>query len=510
MKQLIIILFMVFPLSLFAEQTGNLINQNFSNSSWSGTNKSSRHGTGTIAGVDGKYIESTISLSDTLTESQINNGWTSTLGADIWHWNNLNSTTTMSQTITNVDGTVTTQVRNVANTGCGYTNCGVFTTYTDSYSQGINQQSDYDIAVKFTFDESSNSSSHYATDLKNPTLTIIHSLITTEQAETLSEISETVNEIIETEVETIEFEPLEEYTFEVFAEPEVVFDMLEEIYFVPLATEEINTGIIDIFFELIEPEEFTELIELPMEVTYEEPQETFSTEVQSFEESIETTETIESTIEVTGGSSEQDKPIETNINNEEETSDIKGKSETVRTEEQGGTDTISERESGSDDSRQSANEDEASSESGETSRETDTSSNTDIENTDDSTGEVSSVAEESIQVDIEDITREVERTITNVDEQLVATQILIAKAMSNNDILKGYGSVNQAIFDNQIEIYGGNLDEYIRRSYVDNRDIYAEVQISYNDPVQKYQRILQESIDNRIRAEEHLRSILGY
>jgi hypothetical protein len=70
--------------------------------------------------------------------------------------------------------------------------------------------------------------------------------------------------------------------------------------------------------------------------------------------------------------------------------------------------------------------------------------------------------------------------------------------------------VNQAIFDNQIEIYGGNLDEYIRRSYVDNRDIYAEVQIIYNDPVQKYQKILQESIDNRIRAEEHLRSILGY
>ena len=70
MKQLIIILFMVFPLSLFGDQTGNLLNQNFTNSSWTGTNQSSRHGTGTIAGVDGKYVESTISLSDTLTESQ--------------------------------------------------------------------------------------------------------------------------------------------------------------------------------------------------------------------------------------------------------------------------------------------------------------------------------------------------------------------------------------------------------------------------------------------------------
>ena len=89
----LIYIFILFPLSLWADTTGNLLNQNFNTSDWSGTNKSTRHGNGTIAGVHGKYVESTISLSDTLTQSQINNGWTSTLGADIWHWNNLNSTT---------------------------------------------------------------------------------------------------------------------------------------------------------------------------------------------------------------------------------------------------------------------------------------------------------------------------------------------------------------------------------------------------------------------------------
>ena len=78
----------------------------------------------------------------------------------------------MKQTITDTDGTITTQIRNVANTGCGYINCGDWATYTDSYTQGINSQSDYDIAVRFTFEESNNSSSHYATDLKNPILTI--------------------------------------------------------------------------------------------------------------------------------------------------------------------------------------------------------------------------------------------------------------------------------------------------------------------------------------------------
>ena len=512
----LIITFILFPFSLLADTTGNLLNQNFNTSAWSGTNKTSRHSNDTIAGVNDKYVESTISLSDTLTESQINNGWTSTLGADIWHWNNLNSTTTMKQTITNADGTITTQIREVDLTGCGSINCGGYATYTDSYTQGINSQSDYDIAVRFTFEESSNSSSHYGTDLKNPTLTIIHSLITTEQATTLSEISETVDEIIETEVETIEFEPLEEYTFEVFAEPEVVFEMLEEIYFVPTATEEINTGVIDIFFEeiTIEPEEFTELIELPMEVGYgnQETIEAFSTEIEVVEESFETTEeiTIEAEapgVEVSGGNDEQ---IETNTNiAEEETSDIKGESETVIAEKSGGTESVSESEVSSVSSEESANEDvENVSESGGEEDQANAETNTDIDSRDDRTTEVSSVAEESIQV--EDITREVERTIKNVDEQLVATQTLIAKVMSNNDILKGYDSVNQSIFDNQVEIYGGNLDEYIRRNYTDNRDIYSQVKIKSNLSLFHYQEQVQKAVDERIRAEEHLRSIRGY
>ena len=69
-----------------ADTTGNLLSQDFTNG-WTGTNQSSRHGTSTIAGVDGGNVESTVSLSDTLNASQINGGWTSTLGADIWSWN---------------------------------------------------------------------------------------------------------------------------------------------------------------------------------------------------------------------------------------------------------------------------------------------------------------------------------------------------------------------------------------------------------------------------------------
>jgi len=46
-----------------------------------------------------------------LTQSQINEGFTSTMSADVWFWNNVANTTTLKQTITAADGTVTTQIR---------------------------------------------------------------------------------------------------------------------------------------------------------------------------------------------------------------------------------------------------------------------------------------------------------------------------------------------------------------------------------------------------------------
>ena len=71
-----------------------------------------------------------------MTQAEIQNGWTSTLGADIWHWNTATSTTTMTQTITDSAGNVTTQTRDVVLTSCGRINCGSYSTYTDSHVQG--------------------------------------------------------------------------------------------------------------------------------------------------------------------------------------------------------------------------------------------------------------------------------------------------------------------------------------------------------------------------------------
>ena len=74
-----------------------------------------------------------------MSEVQIQNGWESELGVDIWIMEyRSTSDTTMTQTITDNLGNVTTQTRQVILNSCGYTNCGSYGTYTDTHVQGSN------------------------------------------------------------------------------------------------------------------------------------------------------------------------------------------------------------------------------------------------------------------------------------------------------------------------------------------------------------------------------------
>ena len=86
--------------------------------------------------------------------------------------------------------------------------------------------------------------------------------------------------------------------------------------------------------------------------------------------------------------------------------------------------------------------------------------------------------------------------------------ILVAKAMQSPVSIDSYGNVNQNIFNNQLNIDGGNY--YDQREYVDTRNIYAETQNKYSDPMAKHQANVQEAMDEVIRSEIHLRRIRGY
>jgi hypothetical protein len=137
---------------------------------WSGSNLSSTHGNETIAGVSGQSIQNTISLTNVgLSKAQINEGFTSTQGVDVWFWSgNPNQNVTMTQIITDPSGVGTTQNRIIPYTST------YFNTYTNVAVVDKNIQDNYSITSKFSFYESSNSPYHAAADLMNPTLSITY------------------------------------------------------------------------------------------------------------------------------------------------------------------------------------------------------------------------------------------------------------------------------------------------------------------------------------------------
>ena len=137
---------------------------------WSGSNLSSTHGNETIAGVSGQSIQNTISLTNVgLSKAQINEGFTSTQGVDVWFWSgNPNQNVTMTQIITDPSGVGTTQNRIIPYTST------YFNTYTNVAVVDKNIQDNYSITSKFSFYESTNSPYHAAADLMNPTLSITY------------------------------------------------------------------------------------------------------------------------------------------------------------------------------------------------------------------------------------------------------------------------------------------------------------------------------------------------
>ena len=202
--------------------TGNLIPQQFFNNNqqhneWTCTDPTHNHGNNIGAMVNGDHLmHPGVSLANdvNMTQAEIQNGWTSTLGADIWHWNTATSTTTMTQTITDSAGNVTTQTRDVVLTSCGRINCGSYSTYTDSHVQGANTATDFQIAVRFDFAESTNRTSHWAVDIKNPTLNITYEENPQPQIsqETLTQL-ENVDTQIEDAIEMLENEEIGGTTF---------------------------------------------------------------------------------------------------------------------------------------------------------------------------------------------------------------------------------------------------------------------------------------------------------
>ena len=545
MKKILISL--LFPLALFAEEqtTGNLItNSTFNNGTtgWTLSGDAQRISDCCPGGHDLEFgdsgnIEQSFNLSsETITQPMLNNGITLNSSVEVqngecavtgcWGGSGGADTFTIRLQIKDSDSNVlatTTQERTNV-TGIN----GEDFTDTLSYTG-----SDSNIGNIFISGSDANSPATLGgpnVDNISVTMTYDDEVLTATQTAIIATAFEEIEEVLATEIETVEFEPLEELVFEVFEEPEMIVELFEEIYFVPTATEEINTGIVNIFFEPVET----------MEVVYEEPTtlETLTTEIEIEEGIIETAEvgqTIEETFEP---STEVESNNTTEEVNETESTEEVGRRGNVETSGEGGRRTNEESVATTPSS-----EEESVGENNNVPEESETETTIASEEVDETVGEgettdsqsgdggteVADSGEESIEggtesveesrnerntrvstqtVSIENIEKRVNQAIKRVDQRLIATSLIVAKAMRNNKILDSYNNINQDIFNNQPIIDGGNY--YETREYIDARNIYHQNQNVYEDSVSQYQTKIQETVDEVIRAQEHLRRIRGF
>ena len=82
--------------------TNNLISQDWIDGSWVGDmfpDSSDINENTWLTGKDGKYAETTLNSEDYVTLQELQQGFTSTFGAQIRWWNNVESTVTMTQSI---------------------------------------------------------------------------------------------------------------------------------------------------------------------------------------------------------------------------------------------------------------------------------------------------------------------------------------------------------------------------------------------------------------------------
>lgn len=157
-----------------AATTGNLLSDNFTDGSWSGSNLQSRHGIDTIAGIDNQYVESQITLSDHLITPEINTGFTTTLDAEVWFWSTTpNQSVSSTLKIVSDNNEVTEQTVTTSGTCSTWNGCSYGSMGTNTIIIGDNDALDYTITSTFSF-SAPGTTGHYAADLKNPSLNITY------------------------------------------------------------------------------------------------------------------------------------------------------------------------------------------------------------------------------------------------------------------------------------------------------------------------------------------------
>jgi len=277
-----------------AESSGNLLSNDFTSNNWT-TNIQSYHGSNTIAGVDGQYVESKITLSDHMNSIDIENVYQSDLTADVWFWNNESQSVTISQTITDSNGKEYSNNTVVSGTCATWNGCDYGTAPTNSILI-TDVASDYDIVSRFSFTVPSQPDYHYGADLRDPSLILYFEPFKMDvetvddvdiwlddfdkkyEAEFKDETFTFTDVFKEEEIKMNEYYLFEEDMYMFMEEPK---DDKTEEEFIEEFKEEPTTDKVDEFIEEFVEEELTEE-KMPEELLEEPDQDIETSEPQTF------------------------------------------------------------------------------------------------------------------------------------------------------------------------------------------------------------------------------------
>jgi hypothetical protein len=165
-----------------------------------------------------------------LTQQEINQGFTSTMGADVWFWNSLENTLTLKQTVTGSDGSVSTQVRDINDHDPNRNfNEGTFTNYTNVYTQGSNTQTDITIRAELYNETAGTTYDNYhrGPDVDNVTLDITYTYtppIDEDTQDVIDDIDEDINDIVDNIPEDFDWINDELPVYDIPIEEEIVFE----------------------------------------------------------------------------------------------------------------------------------------------------------------------------------------------------------------------------------------------------------------------------------------------
>lgn len=463
-----------------------------------------------------------------LTKSQINEGFTSTMSADVWFWNNVENTLTLKQTITDDNGNVTTQTRVINDHDPNRTwNSGQYENYTDSYTHNSNTQADFTIRAEVYNETAGTSydSNHYGPDVDNVELSITTagsqqtststSSVTTlcqdrvpnactydqeavaDAVDLSTDTGQTYDEYVEEAVQEIEVTEIVSIETSIIVEDElgVETEMTVEEFVTETFTAVLEeNGMQQEFAEALEEEGITE--QEFFSAVADEMESEFGSEVteeESVEEVTDETEMEESTEEVNTSTEEEATETNDTQNEVSETETNSNETESTQTED----DSSTEQEESGDNVEESVD----NSEEGESNEEGGS------DNTEAGEVEVEEGTSKELEKKIAKVIKKLEKKLKNVDQKLKAINIVTAQIMIEQQpdmssyTQKEFYTTNKKIPDNK-DWYAEDtiLNAYGKLIYQDKTLIVYQT----NDPLFQYNEQVNTVNDNIRKLEAEL------